>query len=218
MFNLSKMSTTELLLFSKTALNNTKNVADIQSAMTEYGFDEEKIDEGIALLNETQALHEAQEQQYGKKYEESDTKKAARKAAEKIYIKYVKLARLAFSDSPARLRHLGIKGRRATDLSDFLKEASQFYNAALNAAEIQAGLSEYGITNAKLTEGKATIDALITSHERQQLAKANAEQSTQVRNDKIIELKEWMSKYIKVSRIAMEETPQLLEALGIVVK
>jgi hypothetical protein len=218
MVNLSKMNTTELLLFSKTALNNTKNTESIKNAMNEYGYDNKKIDEGFKLINETETLQEAQEQEYGKKYETSDVKKTAKSDAEKIYVKHVKLARLAFDNSAAKMRFLGINGKRATDLSGFLKEAAQFYNAALSSPEIQAGLLEYGISEDKLSKGKEAIENLITAYEKQQAAKANAEQSTQIRNEKTMALEEWMAKFIKVARIALEDMPQMLEALGITIK
>lgn len=218
MVNLRQMSIFQLLSFSTTALINGKNNVEIQSALAKYGYDVAKMEEGWALLQEAKALHNAQIQEYNEKRYKSSDKNNARKTAETIYIKYVKLARIAFKNNPVQLRHLGIVGKRTASLTGFLTEATQFYNAALHSEMIQEELGKYGITVAKLTEGKAAIDALISSDEAQLQAKANAERSTQIRNEKVAELEEWMSSFIKVARIALEEIPQMMEALGVVVK
>lgn len=45
-----------------------------------------------------------------------------------------------------------------------------------------------------------------------------AQKATGVKNEAVDALKDWMSDFISVSRIALEDSPQELEILGIVVK
>ena len=81
----------------------------------------------------------------------------------------------------------------------------------------KAELLSYRITNAKINEEKALIDAATIALREQEREIEEALQAKKNRDAKFDELDSWMGDFIAIARIAGEEKPQLMEKLGVVV-
>ena len=77
-------------------------------------------------------------------------------------------------------------------------------------------LAEYGITKKKLSAAEQLVDQVQVKHSIQLKEKGEAQSATQLRDEALDALQEWMGKFIAVARIALEDQPQYLEMLGIV--
>lgn len=95
-------------------------------------------------------------------------------------------------------------------------QARQFYLNALADATVSEKMADYGITQAKLENGKALLDQAEAANAAQKKEKGEAQQATQERDKAMDSLEEWLSDFIVIARIALEDKPQLLEKLGIV--
>lgn len=77
-------------------------------------------------------------------------------------------------------------------------------------------LAEEGITPAKLTAGKALVDSVEALSVAQAKERGEAQDATQARDTALDELDEWMSDFLAIAHVALEDQPQLLEKLGII--
>ena len=83
----------------------------------------------------------------------------------------------------------------------------------LNASNVK-----FGYTAEKLQAEQALVMTAETNNFSYDKEKGEAQQSTVNRDEKVDELIDWFRDFIEIARIALEENPQWLEKLGIVVK
>ncbi len=110
---------------------------------------------------------------------------------------------------------LGLVGQRKKSFSGWSGQVDQFYTNALADTTILPLLQRFGVTQEKLTAAKQLADETKAANAAQQKETGEAQQATLVRDNAIDELSGWLSDFIAISRIALEEQPQLLETLGI---
>ena len=91
-----------------------------------------------------------------------------------------------------------------------------FYANALDSNDIQAGLARFGVTTENLQQTQALVNDVEKKHNIQLQEKGEAQQATKVRDEAFDTMQEWMSDFVAVARIALEDSPQYLEVLGIV--
>lgn len=214
----SDMSPTEKLMFARTALDNALNTPEIASAIANYGYNASKINEGKALADVVEQLNHQKNIKYSELLAARDQKAAAFDIARKAYTKYVKLARTLFAKNALIMSQLGIVGKRAKGEVKFIEEATRFYAAALSSADILSQFVTLGIHAAHLQTEQAAIFALRDVKIAQRNATTNAERATAQRNEKIKALNQWMSQFLQIARIALEDDPHWLEALGVLVR
>ena len=77
-------------------------------------------------------------------------------------------------------------------------------------------LAEFGITKQKLKETAQLVEDVQVKYNIQLKEKGEAQTATQLRNEALDALQEWMGDFISVARIALEDQPQYLEMLGVV--
>jgi hypothetical protein len=73
-----------------------------------------------------------------------------------------------------------------------------------------------GLTREKLEEGYKLVQEFQTRANKKSVEATEAQKATMLRNEAMEELDQWISDYIAIWRIALEDDPQELEQLGIV--
>jgi hypothetical protein len=204
-----------LLNSARVAINNALSSPKIQSYLSVYGYSPEKIQQGNALYDAALAAQQQQRVEYGEQIAATATLNQVWETASKSYIKFVKIARIAFKDDAGIATQLGLNGSRKDSLSGWLAQAQQFYGNLLNNSELVTKLNEYGITLEKLQAGFTEILAVEAANLAKTKEKGNAQNATQTRDLAIDALSSWLSDYVAIARIALEEESQLLESLGI---
>jgi hypothetical protein len=167
---------------------------------------------------QAQALHQKQMKEYGEQFAATDEVSKAREKANAVYMMYVKLARLAFEKDRYVYGSLQLNGRRNESHSGWLRQASTFYNHALEDKNIQTGLALMGITFEKLKAGQKLVKDFEIKLDKQIMESSQAQKATELRDQALDRMNDWMYKFIKVSRIALQDSPQDLEALGLTIK
>ncbi len=74
------------------------------------------------------------------------------------------------------------------------------------------------LPQSELSQNQASVEALIAMRNRRMQKKGEAEEATRLRNESMKALHLWMKEFRSIARIALQDSPQLLEALGIIVK
>ena len=204
------------LLFAQNAITNALGYEQVKNLMAEFGYTEERLQEGQQLYETASELQLKQQKEYGEQFEATDTLNAAKATANQQYAKHLKIARIALANSRNAEESLQLTGRRKRTLSGWLKQVKAFYANALASDTVLAALSQYGITAEKLTTMQEQVDEVERAFNRQLREKGEAQAATQQRDEAFEALQDWMGDFITIARIALESEPQYLEMLGVV--
>jgi hypothetical protein len=208
----------DLIVKAGLAINNSLQNAELQPMLAEYGYTSEKLAEGKTLLDKTVALMAVHKKEYGEQYQ--TTGKLGEKSDEAYgpYMRFVKIARIAFAGEPGAWTALGLTGERKESYSGLLAQFNQFYTNLLHNQDWLAKMAGYGITTEKLIAGQTLVSAVEEAMNRQKTEMGEAQEATRLRDEAADALQEWYSDFIAIARIALEDKPQYLEMLGIVKK
>ena len=199
---------------AQTAIHNAKAHKEIQKRLNQYGFSAKRMQEGTALLTQAIMLQNKKSDRYGEKQEVATQLNAQVKETKKKFSDHVATVRLAFRDDPATLAKFKVS-RIATKQDEWQAQASYFYSKATEYTQVLEG---YQLPLSELTQNQAGIEALISMRNRRIRMKGEAEEATHQRNLSIKTLRTWLKEFYSIARIALQDSPQLLEALGITVK
>ena len=213
-----RLTIEQQLTAAQVAIDNARAEAEIKTALAEVGYDDMRLQQGRALYERALALHQRQRAEYGEQYAASEALTAAWEQAETSYIRCIKIARVALKNDRGAAQQLDLNGQRKQSLSGWLVQARQFYANALSAPDILAKLEPYGLTRAKLEAGQAEVGAVEAANLAQQKERGEAQTATKARDAALDELNEWMSDFVALARVALDEQPQRLEKLGVVAR
>jgi hypothetical protein len=211
-----KVSLEDRLHAADLAIGGALADADVQSHLSAFNWDAQRIQQGKALYNTAQQLVQKQRAEYGDQYNATEALNAVWKEADAAYMRYLKVARVALKNDTGAWQKLDLNGERKQTLSGWLKQARQFYAGALGDATLLTKLGECGITLAKLTAGSAQVDSVEAASVTQAKERGEAQDATKARDAALESLDDWMSDFIAIARVALEDQPQLLEKLGII--
>ena len=200
---------------AQVAIDNALNNPQILEHLKDFGYNNSRIQQGKKLYNIAAAAQLAQTMESGDQISATDSVKATWATAKKTYIRLIKISRIAFKRSSGVATQLDLGGKRKESLSGWLAQANQFYANALANKTILSGFKEFGITEQKLKAGLAEVKAVEAANLAQEKEKGEAQAATQKRDAAMDELQDWLSDYLGIAKIALEENPQLLEGLGI---
>ncbi|MCW3787038.1 hypothetical protein [Plebeiibacterium sediminum] len=192
--------------------------AEIRNAVSSYGYNQSRLNEGRRLWENLRLLYiEAQDKAKLKRSCHAE-KKSMQKEIHKNYMKYLKLARIAFVDNIEAQESLMLLGVRARTYDKWFVQVSVFVNNLKSNSLYLKSMAEFGIKEKDLNGLKKQLVEL------NELSDKCVRVTAVVRmlNDKVkketIEVQQWVSSYLKVARIALEDNPEVLSLLGIMGK
>jgi hypothetical protein len=191
---------------------------EILKKLKEYGYTPEKIGEGEKILDRVNELVNKQVKEYGDQYTFSGNILNLFKACYSRYMILIKLLRIALKNETGKLYSLRATGSRNHSYSGWLKDARILYNNLLNDAESLEKLDAFGIRSERIKDEFSQVEAFEMVYIARLKEIGEAQQATQDRDAAIDMLSQWYSDFRAVARIALYDSPQLLEGLGIVVK
>jgi hypothetical protein len=197
------------------AINNTIADPDLSAALAVYGYTAERMRQGAALRDTARGLYQRQKGEYGNLLSAGDALEVARRQAKDTYMRHVKVARVALKADRGALQALNLAAQRRRFLSGWLAQAQQFYANALVERTILDRLAPFGITPVLLAKGQSQIDAVAASDAARQQRQGAAQHSTKARDAAIATMDAWMSDFVKIARVALQDRPQLLEKIGV---
>ncbi len=215
---MTKQAMEEFLLKASRAIDNGLHDSELAPRLANFGYTAEKLQEGWALYEQASQLYEAQRTAYGKQYSATDDFKAKWEAAQELYIRHVKITRVAFEGERGVFHDLALEGKRPRAFGPWLRAAKQFYSVLLQDEAKRNRLAEYGVTLESLQAGKAAVDAAELAERTQEEARGDAQELTRTRDETFAALEAWLEDYLTVAKIALKDKPQLAEKLGLLVR
>jgi len=197
-----------------TLLANAQGQPEIATALGTFGYDAPVLQAGQALLDTARNLHDLQIKEYGEQHAATQAILEASKQADKTYTTHRRLAKIAFKNDAQRKTDLHLNQRKPQVFNPWVEQARHFYTALLADLEAQTQLARFNITLEALQASQAQLEGVYSLKNTQEREKGEAQDATQQRNAALEDLDEWLGDIRVVARIALQDTPQLLEALN----
>ncbi|RZM82903.1 hypothetical protein [Leptolyngbya iicbica] len=204
-----------LLHDAQVAIDNALTNPEILDALSLFGYTADHLQQGKALYTTALTAQTTQQLEAGEQKSATAELEANRAIAHATYIRCVKIARVAFKRDAGIATQLDLNGERKRNLAGWLAQVNQFYINALANPAVLAGLGNFGITPDKLQAGLAEVKAVEASNLTQEKEKGEAQAATQTRDQALDALQDWLSDYLAIAKVALEDNPQLLESLGV---
>ncbi|MEK6478443.1 hypothetical protein WJR50_12945 [Catalinimonas sp. 4WD22] len=195
-------------------IKNGTEQQEIQKKMGLHGFNPKRFLEGDGLLTEAKGWQNQMINLYGDKQEIASQLKSQEQEAFDTFMDHVATVKYVFRKEPSTLAKFNVQ-KVSRSVKVWVQQANFFYTKAEEYADI---LSAQGLSAEVLAQTKAMVQAVADARNQRMMRKGEAEEATRMRNESIKALKIWMRDFRYIARIALKDSPQLLEALGIVVK
>lgn len=200
------------------ATNNAIKRKKIADALAVFRYTKAKIEAGLKLAKEVEALDTKQKAIQGKQYGASNALDKQLKKAKKAYLKTLEVARVAFRGKKTARAALMLGGKRKVSTAGIIDQAGKLYNNSINTESYLNTMKQYGYNKPKLqAEYKLFLEAGKLDN-AQEGAKSSAQTATLKRDEKLKKMKRWMSDFNRIAKVALANDRQSLEALGIVAK
>lgn len=214
MKNNTNVLVSELFAEAQRYINNAMAHPEIQKKMNQQGFTPKRFLEGSTSLDAARAMQIEKHQKYSEKHGIASQIKADFMQSRQNLEDHVAVAKFAFRKEPATLEQFNVK-RISRKVEAWLLQASEFYRIAAIYSDT---LAPHGLGPEEISQSAATIEALSASRNQRIMKKGDAEEATRLRDQSLKALKLWMRDFRTIAKVALRDSPQLMEALGIVVK
>jgi hypothetical protein len=197
---------------------NSLKQSNIKDEVNKYGYDESQL---IAVYNHKSDLEAIENQKHLAENEKKilyNKKTLLANVVKRDYMRYLKLARIAFVDNPKAIEALMLNGARARTNKELMFQMSIFVSNLLNNKEWIETLQGVNISKDQVKKLEGLLGEQNRLAEQCLEAKGEVKRLTDMKRKKLVELQRYVSEYVKVVRIAFEERPKLLLSLGIKVK
>jgi len=202
----------------RVSLENVKKQPKISSTMTEYGYTPESITIGENLYSSTLQVYQLN------KTEDDETSTAYqlfdqnRVALTDIYRIHRRKAKAAFRKDPVMLDQLSVSGSQPGVYVKWMVMVKKFYAEASNSEETKTKLSRFKVTDEEISMAINLISQTEAARSEYLREVGESEDATKQKDAAFTKLDDWMGEFYEVAKIALEDHPQLLEALGLSVR
>ena len=189
----------------------------IMEALATIGVDEAYINEGQELFNTTLDLINQQRKEYQEQSLAYDTFYIDKEEAEAIFKRTFKLVNVHASNNENLQDRLQLRANSRL-IGGWIDDAIAFYNRLLNETEFLSSLERFKLTPKRINEELTYMQNLKKLYSEVLKEKGQAQEATRLRNEKMDELQDYSAKLKVMAELGLENTPQLLEKLGILVR
>ena len=214
----TKLTDASTLELYRVALENAESQSEIATIMAELGYDSTVIGEGKTLLAETRTAYDAnktEDDETSAAYADFSSKK---EQLEDTFNIHRKKAKVVFRNDSLTADKLAISGAMPRSYMKWLEAARKFYSVATTDRAIQGKLARLKISAEDLVAANTRITDLEAARAEYLKEKGESQDSTKAKDAAFARIDDWMSEFYAVARIGLEDKPQLLEALGKIVR
>jgi hypothetical protein len=212
------LSEAEALEQYRVSLENVETQTEIASIMAEFGYDEIVIAEGKALFTKTREAYDLNKKEDDETSESYKNFTTLKESLAKTYTLHRKKGKIIFRKDTNTLNKLSLTGSLPTAYIKWLETVKKFYTVASAETEIQTKLIRLKVTTEELNGTILLISNLEQARSEYLREKGESQDATKLKDKAFGEIDDWMSEFYAVSKIALEDNPQLLESLGKFVK
>lgn len=212
-----RISNPKLIHVTEQILANSRSNVTIQGHLSEYGYEDEDLEEGHERVNAFSDSLTTYQRLRGQEEtlieERNDTRKAFRKG---LLRDHVQRADLAFAEQEGVVTELsihGLLGDRLT-ISDWIVRTRRFYSILLDDAELLSVYAERGLGRESLERGLDALNEVADLHREYVARQSEREQHRRIRDDERLALEAWVRKFQRTAKYALESEMDLLQQVG----
>ena len=212
------LSEIELLEQYRIAFENVLSQAEIARVMAEFGYDAETIAIGKLKYEQCRAIYDfnkREDQETSDAYEVFETK---RDKLIENYRLHRKKAKIIFRKEAGLLLKLQLHGNIPNSYLKFIEMMKVFYTALLEDESLQMAVAALNMGVEELTAARSMIGEVESARVSYLREEGESQDATKQKDASFNKIDDWMHDFYAVARIALEENPQLLEALGLFVR
>lgn len=185
------------------------NIEAIRNVVSGYGYNQIKLLEGKKMVEELERLNNEVSRSSLMKKGMFAKKKQQQAQIHKKYMKYLKLARIAFVNEVEAQEGLLLTGARARTFDKWLSQVNVFVDNLLSNEDYLKMLKEYGVSVGDIEDVKKKLQELSgLASECVKITGVVRMLNHKIKKETIV-IQHWISNYIKVARIAMDDNPQV---------
>ena len=199
-------------------MENAETQPEISAIMTDLGYDSAVIAEGKALLTKTRTAYDAnktEDDETSAAYADFSNKK---EQLEDTFNTHRKKAKVVFRNDSLTADKLAISGTMPRTYIKWLEATKKFYSVASTDTIVQSKLARLKISVDDLTTANSLITELEAARAAYLKEKGESQDATKAKDAAFSKIDDWMSEFYAVAKIGLEDNPQLLEALGKIVR
>ncbi|WP_047790325.1 hypothetical protein [Tenacibaculum mesophilum] len=209
-----KTSEAQILEKYRIALTNVLNQTEIANQMAQFGYDTTKIEIGNQLWQQANNAYNTNKSEDDETFEAYTTFSNQKKQLTQTYNLHRKKAKIIFRKKPVTLEKLAVTGTKPQAYINWLETLKKFYSTANTSAEIQEQLQTLNISQEEITNTITQINNLESARANYLKEKGESQDATKAKDQAFAKIEDWMRDFYAVASIALEDQPQLIEALS----
>ncbi|WP_461638947.1 PQLLE family protein [Labilibaculum euxinus] len=213
-----KRSETDTLEQYRVSLTNVEQQQEIAAAMTGFGYDTAAIAEGKLLYENMRKAYDLNKQEDNETLESKINLDAITETVAEDYSLDRKKAKVIFRNDPLVLHKLALSGAAPKAYIKWVECMKTFYNGLAAEPELITKLSKLKFSAEDAESRLANIQKLESARSQYLKEAGESQEATKAKDTAFAEVDKWMSDFYAVAKIAMEDKPQLLESLGLLVR
>lgn len=204
-----KQSQNALMGRAFVAIRNAMNNPRLQVPLQRYGYDDARLQEGLARHTAVKQLTQQRKQATQTERETAALYQSSKEQLVELFQMHREIARIAYKREAQYTDHLKLTGARQTVIVDLLAQAEDFY------ANVPVPMMEkYRVPRKELNEVARLVTKVAELQALQRDTQSQVQSLTQTRLQALEALQAWMRRFMTVAKVALEEQPQQLEALN----
>lgn len=200
------------------ALTNAKENEAILTLLEPFQYGETVLRNLSDRVKQVRRLDAEQDQEKGEQVAATTELKATWAEAQSQHHKHAEIIGIEFEEQPELLRELHLLGAEPTNIGEWVETRSACYDALLENERydrVRQELARRSVQTADLEATRDLIRKIRAADAYQDLQIAEAQDASQRKRTVVADLDKEMRKFYRYARLALEDNPQLLEALGI---
>jgi hypothetical protein len=211
-----KASVEQFLVNARIVINNVLDNKKVIDIITAYGYNLSEIENGRKLYDNAHQLYLLHEENYGKQIEDEDELSEIWEVAFASYIKNIRITRVLVKKDDYYNHKIKLNSFWKKSITGLIEQAKLFYDNVLEDKIILQRLGNININTDKINQDRDLI--IKTEEVIKNMAQNEGEnyyQSITKRDQAIDELSDWMSEFVSIAKIALEDKTELLKQIGI---
>ncbi len=213
-----KMSDSEALEHYQMALTNSKNQPDLAQILASYGYGPEIIDQGWSIYETARQSYNINIKEDDETSEASAYFKLKKAELAETYSEHRGIAKVVFKDQTEILKRLLLNTPIPVPYVNWLETIKKFYTEIQSDEQLIVKLSRFNITAEVVATGLSLVEDVEAAKFEYYREEGESQEATAQKNTDIEVIRNWMNEFFAIARIALKDKPQLLEALGLLVR
>ncbi len=191
---------------------------EIATLLEDIGVDGPYIDRGDALYTETMNLVEQQKKEYQEQSLAFDKFNEERHEVQHTFDRTMKLVKTMSRNDEDLQDRIHLPNGKSIAIEKWFENTIAFYSSVLHETEFLGKLAQFKGTPERLESEREGVSNLKLLRNDAMKEKGEAQEATRVRNANLDALEDYCIELRALAELALEEKPQLLENLGILVR